>query len=760
MQSEQDKLADHTKRFCYDDRAARWFLVATAFWGLLASLTAALTTLLLVQPQLTSGVPEIAFGRISPLHINVAIFGLAANALFAAVYYSTQRLCWRPMWSGTLSILHFWGWQLVVMWMIATLALDQSQHRYAAEPVWPIDCAITFVWLIYIVNYLMTVWQRRQKQMYISLWFYSASALAFLPVHVLNNLVIPENGYDSLGVYSGVFDGFMQSWSSENTLMYLVVIPFVGAMYYFFPKITGRPVGNYRLAIVQFWTMIFLGTLSGSRLLHLTSVPEWSSSLGMLAGVALLMPYWAGVLNGYSMLRRPWNVLGADLDVARRSIPFLCLALICYTLISLESGLTAFKSLGAYTIFTDWTLAHTDAVAFGWAGAFAVAFSLWLAPKIFSADVTVDPGAKLQCWTIGLGTILLVGSTYASGLTQGWMASSLDSSGTLVYPEFLEIVRTVTPLWWARLLGAMLLAVGYGVLALALSLAWLTVKEQRKESERLVCVRDDEVLDPPQPPSVLEGAPILQLGIKLDVWSRLAWHRRWERSAIRFTSFIFIVLASGMALQVGAMWAARRPLPNDSTAVAYTPLELCGRAMFVREGCVSCHTQVVRPLLSDTQRYGEYSQPEDYYYDRPSLWGNRRIGPDLAQEGGKQNAFWHWQHLADPREVNPGSVMPDFAHLLEADLDIQEIRSLLIEAKESGIAYDEELVAEHNLTEEDRLAGDVTPLEALVQRQAEEVAADMVVSGGPAAKFDKQAIALIAYLQRLGNAPAPVTADK
>lgn len=748
LESEQARHLWLEEKVRYEDRVAGWFLVATAFWGVVAAALTAGTTLLLLRPEWTRGLPEMAFGRIYPLHFNMAIFGFAANGVFAAIYYSTQRLCQRPMFSASLGYLHFLGWQFVTVWGLSSLAFGHMQFRHGAEFVWPVDVGIALVWLVFAVNFLATVFARKQRHMYISLWFYITSAIAVLPVFVLNNLAIAGAGYESTSVFSGVTDAFMQSWGQQNLLVYMLVMPLVGVLYYFVPRVSGQPVANYRLAIAQFWMMTFLGLLAGPRLLHFTAVPEWVSSVAMLAGVLMFMPSWVGVTNGMAMAKA-----GRIEPAERVVVRFFQVGILFYAFLCLESALTSIKSLAAMTVFTDWSIANSYAICFGFAAFMTMGVANWLAPLIFRRGLWNAGLTQLHFWLSTAGTLLLVGSTYTGGLTQGWMAHSLDSTGTLVYPEFIEIVQTASLFWWGAVVGAAINFAAMLLFALNVGMTWLARKRESEPTLESVRRLADDYQDPPPPKSRLEGEAILNLGVKLDIWSKLVWHRRWERSSSRFVMFVAILILVGVAVEVAPMWAWGNSLSATARPVPYTPLELLGRDIFVREGCANCHTQTVRPLVAETKRYGEFTTAEQFHFDRPAAWGTRRIGPDLAREGGARDGYWHWRHLQNPQEVNPGSVMPSFAHMMNQELDLAAIRTLVRRAAELGVPYDEQWLAEDELTEEERAEGEVTELERVVQQQAEVMAADIVKAGGPAAKFDRQAIALIAFLQRLGNPP-------
>lgn len=731
----------------YDDRIVGWFLVAAVKWAVLAALATAATWWIFLHPD--SFAKEYTFARIGAIHVNLAIYAFAANLLFAGVYFSTQRLCKRDMWSPGLSYLHFFGWQFVNIWGLATLFYGHAEYRMGQEFVLPLDIGICIAMLLFATNLIGTIAKRRNRHIYVSLWYYLASAIVVVPIQLLCNLAIPVRGYESISLLWGAQDGFAQAWGQQAMIFYLLVMPAMGMMYYFVPKGTGQPIRSYRLVIIQFWAMTFLGLLSASRVLHYTAAPEWVTSIGMLAGVILFLPSWVGVTNGLSMLRK-----ASSKELAKSPILQLFLVAVgFYALLTIESAFSSIKSVSVLTVFTDWTLAHVYCVTFGWAGLIGFGAAYWIVPQISHRALWNKDLMRIQMWIIAVGTVLLVLPLYISGYLQGSMNRSVDSTGTLVYPEFIEIVQSVSILWWSAFVGAVLCTVGAKLASINVALTWLFQDRKYKAIKTLAPKPSADYEDPPGPKSVLEGQAVLAFGVKLDQWRHFAFHRKWERKTSVFVTLISAAVLTGVLLQFVPAFAFGNRLPLGATAQPYTPLELVGRSVFVREGCVQCHTQTVRPLVAEVDRYGDFSKPQDFYYDHPAQWGTRRVGPDLAREGGRQNGWWHWQHLEDPRLINPDSVMPSFSHLMDAELDVDSIRELLRAENALGVPYDESLLKDDELTVEDRLYGEVTELEAKIQSQAEAIAADIVKSGGPAAMLNSEATALIAYLQRLGAPP-------
>nr|WP_230780340.1 cytochrome-c oxidase, cbb3-type subunit I [Roseiconus lacunae] len=732
--------------FSYDDAIVRLFATATILWALVATLVGVIVAVLLVMPSATEGVPYLTFARLRPLHTNAAIFAFAGNAIFAAVYYSTQRLCKARMWSDVLSRLHFWGWQLIIVLAAATIPFGITQSREYAELEWPIDLLIAVVWLfIFGGNFLMTLIKRRERHMYVALWFYIATIITVAVLHVFNNLCVPAGWFKGYSVYAGVQDAFMQWWYGHNAVAFFLTTPFLGLMYYFLPKAADRPVFSYRLSIIHFWSLVFIYIWAGPHHLHYTALPEWASTLGMLFSVMLWMPSWGGMINGLLTLRGAWHKVAAD-----PVLKFFVVGVTFYGMATFEGPLLSVKSVNALSHYTDWTIAHVHSGALGWNGFMAFGMLYWLLPRIYQTKIWSDKLVSLHFWTGTIGILLYIIPIYAAGLMQGLMWRAMDETGNLMYPDFVETVQSIVVLWWLRVLGGLLYVAGVCMLCVNTLMTWFgrpstyevpvytaaPLSKSYRDSKPET--KDDEYKD----------VPMLDLGKGMSVWAKMGWHRRWERLPVTFTILVTIAVVSATLFELIPTFLIRSNVPTIATVEPYTPLELYGRHIYVSEGCYNCHSQMIRPMVAETKRYGEYSKPGEFVYDRPFQWGSRRIGPDLAREGGRQSSFWHWRHFENPEEVSPGSVMPSYRHLLDSELKFSAIAPHVKAAWHLGAPYSDD---------------DLHNTEEVAYKQAERIAAEIVSQGGPANTMDRQAVALIAYLQRIGvdlfKTPEPEAAD-
>jgi cytochrome c oxidase cbb3-type subunit I/II len=712
------------QRIKYDDAIVRKFVTATIVWGAVGMLVGLWCALQLAIPRLNFA-PYFTFGRIRPLHTNAVIFAFAGNAIFAAVYYSSQRLLKaRPL--ALLSKIHFWGWQAIIVSAAITLPLGFTQGKEYAELEWPIDLAIAIVWVVFAVNFFAMVRDRREKHLYVSLWFYIASIVTIALLHIFNNLAIPAGAFKSYSIYAGVQDAFMQWWYGHNAVAFVLTTPFLGLMYYFLPKAAERPVFSYRLSIVHFWSLVFIYIWAGPHHLHYTALPQWASTLGMIFSVMLWMPSWGGMLNGLLTLRGAWNRVAED-----PVLKFFVVGITFYGMSTFEGPMLSIKSINALSHYTDWNIAHVHGGALGWVGFMTFGMIYWLVPRLFQAPLYSKKLATAHFWIATIGIVLYVVSMWASGITQGLMWRAFDQTGRLQYPDFLETVTRLVPMYYVRALGGGLYIVGLLVGAYNIYKTWQARPAKYDEPDIVV------------PPMIREAKAIAKEKRALEkaAESPQHFHRVWEGLPAVFTVLVVLAVVVASAFEIVPTFLVGGNVPTISTVKPYTPLELYGRDIYLREGCYNCHSQMVRPFLDETVRYGvngkpaEYSQPGEFIYDHPFQWGSKRNGPDLARESGRRDELWHLHHFANPRSTSPGSIMPSYPHLISDDIDYGVIGKRVDAMATLGVPYD---------------ARTLDAAESMARAQARAFAEKLVKAGGPGDVADKEVLALIAYMQRLG----------
>jgi len=693
--------------FRYDNTIVRKFAFATMAFGLIGMLVGLTAALQMVDPWFNFLTPWLTFGRIRPLHTNAVIFAFVGNGIFMGVYYSLQRLLKARMWSDALSNINFWGWQLIILSAVITLPMGLTSSKEYAELEWPIDIAITLIWVVFGLNMFMTILKRRERHLYVAIWFYIATFVTVAMLHIVNSFELPVSLFKSYSFYAGVQDALVQWWYGHNAVAFFLTTPYLGLMYYFIPKASGRPVYSYRLSIVHFWALIFIYVWAGPHHLLYSSLPEWAQNIGVVFSIMLLAPSWGGMLNGLLTLRGAW-------DRVRESavLKFMVVAITAYGMSTFEGPMLSLKNVNAISHFTDWTVAHVHIGALGWNGFLTFGILYYLIPKMWKTKMYSDKLSNFHFWIGTLGILFYALPLYWAGFTQSLMWKEFTEEGFLAYPNFLETVTQIKPMYAARAFGGTLYITGVIVMIYNLI---MTMKQGTFQKE--------------------EEASALPLTKDYEAHKGEGWHRVIERRPVQMLVFSLVAVAIGGAIEIIPTMLIDSNIPTIASVKPYTPLELEGRDIYIREGCNNCHSQMIRPFRSETERYGEYSKAGEFVYDHPHLWGSKRTGPDLHRIGAKYSDSWHYNHMMDPGSMSPGTIMPSYPWLFEDELNTELTPRKIRAMQTLGVPYPE--------------GYDQIAIEELTY-QAESIAKNLEKDGLQVLP-NSEILALIAYLQRLGT---------
>ncbi len=692
--------------FSYDDQIVRWFTIATVIWGAVALLLGVVIAFQLADWRLNLGLPWTTFGRLRPLHTNAAIFAFCGNAIFAGIYYSHQRLLKARLFNDTLSRIHFWGWQLIIISAALTLPFGITTGKEYAELEWPIDILITLIWVVFAVNFFGTIVRRRERHIYVAIWFYIATIITVAVLHIVNSMELPVSFLKSYSLYAGVQDALVQWWYGHNAVAFFLTTPFLGLMYYFIPKAANRPVYSYRLSIIHFWSLVFIYIWAGPHHLLYTTLPEWAQTLGMIFSVALWMPSWGGMINGLMTLRGVWNKVRSE-----PGLRFMATSLTFYGMSTFEGPLLSIKSVNAIAHFTDWIPGHVHSGTIGWNYMLISGILFYLVPKLWNTELFSKKLANIQFWLSTIGLVFYIISMWVAGVTQSLMWRAMDSSGKLIYPNFVETVIKIVPMYWVRAIGGTLVLISFLIMVYNL---YKTAKKGKVEKAE-----------------VFEAYALDESSIEHDASS----HRKLEGWPMIFAVLSLIAILVGSAIEIVPSLLSSKYVVKIEAIRPYTPLELIGRDIYIREGCYLCHSQTVRPMTHEVLRYGKASDAAEFVYDHPFQWGSKRTGPDLARVGGKYPDMWHYRHFYEPREVTAGSIMPRYTWLFDNKIDYNTLVKKMSVMQSLGVPYSQQEVE-----------GSV----ANAQAQATTIANGLIESGIPAKIVEKEIVALIAYMQRLG----------
>lgn len=701
------------EQFQYDNRIVRAFGTASFIWGLVGMLVGLIIAFQLIYPPLNFsqyGVPFLTFGRLRPLHTNAVIFAFVGNGMFTGIYYSLQRLLKARMFSDTLSWIHFWSWQVVILCAAVTLPMGLTNSSEYAELSWPIDILITLVWVVFGVNMFGTILKRREDHLYVAIWFYIATWVTVAILHIVRSFEIPYSLFGSYSVFAGIQDGLVQWWYGHNAVAFFLTTPYLGLMYYFLPKAANRPVYSYKLSIIHFWALIFIYIWAGPHHLLYTSMPDWVQSLGTVFSIMLIAPSWGGMLNGLLTLRGAWDRVRQD-----PVLKFLVVAVTAYGMATFEGPMLSIKSVNAISHFTDWTIAHVHVGALGWNGFLTFGMLYWLWPRIYRTNLYSTNLANIHFWVGTLGIIFYAVPMYWAGWTQYFMWREFTPEGTLAWGNFLDTVKQIVPMYIIRGAGGLMYFAGAAI-------GVYNLYKTGAQGSFLA----NEAAEAPARESYIPKAVAGEY-----------WHKWIEGRPLQMLLFSTILIAIGGIVQIVPMVFIESQVPKISTVKPYTPLELTGRDLYIREGCVGCHSQMIRPFRAETERYGEYSKSGEYVYDRPFLFGSKRTGPDLMREGKKYPDSWHYNHMMDPTTMSPGSLMPAYPYLLDYDLDLSLLPSKIAALRTLGTPYPRNFEKEAI---------------GKAKEQALSIAKSLNEQGikDPGIE-NKEIVAIIAYLQRLGT---------
>ena len=742
-----------TQKFSYDNSIVRAFLYAMVVFGVVGFLVGLIVASLLFFPELPEHLfgtddPTVSvnsnimglvktqgafgFGRLRMLHTSAVIFAFVGNCIFAGVYYSLQRLLKARMFSDVLSWINFWGWQLVIVSVVVTFLMGINTSKEYAEHEWPIDIMIAVVWIIFGINMFGTIAKRRVRHLYVAIWFYIATWVGITMLHVFNNLEVPLSfaGWKSYSAYAGVKDALVQWWYGHNAVAFFLTTPILGLMYYYLPKAADRPVFSYKLSIIHFWSLIFVYIWAGPHHLLYTALPSWAQALGTTFSIALIAPSWGGMLNGLLTLRGAW-------DKVRENpvLKFFVVAVTCYGMATFEGPLLATKTLNKIGHYTDWVIGHVHIGALGWNGFMAFGMLYYLLPIMWRTKLWSVKLANWHFWLGTLGIIFYAVPMYISGFTQGLMWKQFNPDGTLVYKNFLDTVTAIIPYYQMRFFGGLLYLTG-SILMVINVIA--TVRQGSFQKDV-----------PVEAPALANVGTARKEGESKHLWL--------ERMPLYFSVLSAIALAIGGMVEIIPTLTVKDNVPTITSVKPYSPLELEGRDLYIREGCNACHTQMIRPFRDEVVRYngknGQYSKAGEFVFDRPFLWGSRRTGPDLHREGGKNPDTWHFKHMLNPRVTSPGSIMPRYPWLIYNELDRTKTKDKITLLKNVfGAPYTEDQIDNVDKIVDEQAAkivqgiysGDPEIKKAFDAQKAEQGEAFIPVE-------KREIIAVIAYLQRLGT---------
>jgi len=456
----------------YDYTVAKMFMFTTIALGIVGMLIGVILAFELAYPGLNSilgsGLAEYTnFGRLRPLHTDSVIFGFVISGVFASWYYIGQRVLKVSMAESKFLMfigkLQFWLYVIGVVAVVVSLFMGYTTSKEYAEFEWPIDIAIVIVWVLWGVSIFGLIGIRREKSLYISIWYYIASFLGVAMLYLFNNMEIPtyfaSGGYGdimhSVSMYAGTNDALVQWWYAHNAVAFVLTVPIIAMIYYFLPKESGQAIYSYKLSLLSFWGLMFVYLWAGGHHLLYSTVPDWVQTMGSVFSVILILPSWGSAINMLLTMKGEWQQVAAS-----PLIKFMILGSTFYMFSTLEGPIQAIKSVNAIAHFTDWIIGHVHDGALGWVGFMVMAALYHMAPRVFKRELYSKSIMITQFWIQTLGIVLYFTSMWIAGITQGMMWRAHDEFGNLAY-SFIDTVTVLHPYYAIRGVGGLLYLVGF-----------------------------------------------------------------------------------------------------------------------------------------------------------------------------------------------------------------------------------------------------------------------------------------------------------
>ncbi|NHQ60166.1 cytochrome C oxidase Cbb3 [Chlorobium sp. BLA1] len=457
----------------YNYKTVRGFAWSAVFWLVIGLLVGLWIAFEMFNPALNI-TPWLSFGRLRVVHTNGLGLGFALAGIFSASYYMLQRLTRAPLAFPRLAQAHLYFFNAIIALGALSLFAGMNTTKEYAELEWPIDIGVVVFWVMFAVNVFGTLIKRREKQMYISLWYIIAMTVAIAILYIVNNLEIPVTLFKSYTVYSGANDANVEWWYGHNVVGFIFTVPILAMFYYFLPKSTGLPIYSHRLSIVSFWALNFAYLWTGAHHLMLTPLPEWIQTVAMAFSIFMIAPSWGSVVNGYYTLQGNWDQMRSNYLVK-----FFIAGITFYGLQTLQGPLQGLRTINAFFHYTDWVVGHVHMGTMGWVTMIVSASFYYMIPNITNTVIYSIKLANIQFWLMMVGQVIWTSAMWIAGIQQGAMWKATNPDGSLMY-NFLDTVASLYPYYQLRFAAGLIFFIG--ILIFVWNLV-MTVRQEPRQAE-------------------------------------------------------------------------------------------------------------------------------------------------------------------------------------------------------------------------------------------------------------------------------------
>jgi len=456
----------------YDYSVVKLFVISTILFGIIGMTIGVVLAFQMAFPDLNYLAGEYGtFSRLRPLHTNGVAFGFTLSGIFATWYYIGQRVLKVSLKESPflmkIAQLHFWIYFIAILLAVITLFAGMTTSKEYAELEWPLDIVVVIFWVLWGVSIFGLIGIRREKTIFISIWYFIATFLGVAMLYLFNNMEVPtyfaSGGHGSImhsvSMYAGTNDALVQWWYGHNAVAFVFTVPIVAMIYYYLPKESGQNIYSYKLSLLSFWGLLFVYLWAGGHHLLYSTVPDWMQTMGSTMSVVLILPSWGSAINMLLTMKGEWNQLQTN-----PLVKFMVLASTFYMLSTLEGPIQAIKSVNAIAHFTDWIPGHVHDGTLGWVAFMIIAALFHMAPRLYKREIYSKSLMETQFWIQTTGVVLYFSSMWIAGITQGMMWRATDEYGNLAY-SFIDTVNVLHPYYTIRGVGGLLYLVGFFMFA-------------------------------------------------------------------------------------------------------------------------------------------------------------------------------------------------------------------------------------------------------------------------------------------------------
>jgi cytochrome c oxidase cbb3-type subunit 1 len=401
------------------------YFVTAAVWMVVAVTVGLLAAIELVAPDALGNIPWLVFGRLRPIHTNLMLLGWIPAGLIGGVLYLVPRVMGTTLWSERLGHVSVWAFNVLLVLAVITLGAGQTQGREYAELIRPLDFVVLFWLSLVIVNLLLTVRQRTEKLLYVSVWYACGALLWTFVVYSFGNVI-----WDPQGALRGPTDALWLWFFGHNTVGLWITPLAIAVAYWIIPRVTGTPLWSHTLSLLGFWALLAIYTHTGGHHLIQAPVPQWIKVLGVVDSICMLIPVFTFLVNVWLPVRERWGRIHADIGGK-----FVFAGTVFYALTCIQGPLQSLPSIQRVTHFTQWVVAHAHLAVFGFGGMIAMGAIYHILPLATGRKIYSRRIADLQYWVMLIGVIGFFLVLTVAGLLQGhaWL------NGEMVYRVLPEL---------------------------------------------------------------------------------------------------------------------------------------------------------------------------------------------------------------------------------------------------------------------------------------------------------------------------------